>query len=154
MARLKIRVNEENGKTQSKFATTNIDKVIFKNDGSKALSVTIQGATENDSPLCDVDGDPVPSFGVPRNRTEVLWVCGDWSEFKYTAQITGTQAEDPVVIIERRSSLVPGTEPVVIFEKSGPIGGSEALVGAAGLALGVLVGFVLSRTLGHRTPRT
>ena len=150
MARLKIRVNEKNGKTVSKFAANKVGKVLFQNDGTKALTVTIEGATDTNSPLCDVDDNPVPSFAVPKNRTEVLWVCGDWSEFKYTAQIKDTQAEDPIVIIERQSSLVPGTEPIVIFEKSGPIGGSEALVGLVGLGIGAVVGIVLARSFARR----
>ncbi len=168
MARLKIRVHEKNGKTVSKFGTANLDKVIFQNNGSQALAVTIEGATASDSPLCDLDGDPVPTFNVPKNRSKVHSICGDWNEFKYTAQITGTQAEDPVVIIERSYSSVDlDAKPVVIFERSNPFDGNDAmperqslieggefLAAVAGLGIGLLVSFVWSRAFGHRAPRT
>lgn len=151
MAKLKIRVNEKDGKTVSKFAVKKLDDVVFQNNAAKAATITIRDATPTDSPICDVDG-PASTFVVQPNSQKAFWVCTDWPEFKYTAQVSGTIAEDPIIIIERKSFVSVDKKPIVIIEKA--FSGGEGLFALGGLVVGLLLGLLLARTFELRGSRT
>jgi hypothetical protein len=112
------------------------------NDGGAALTLTIDGATPTDSPLC-LDGDPVTTITFPTatdpDTVKRFDVCGNkakWTEFKYTAEVAGTVAEDPIVIIERW--------------KFREIDASVAVVGAV---IGLVAGYAVARaTRSRKTP--
>lgn len=150
MANLKIRVVEKAGKTHSKFVSRKFENVIFQNDSGKVATITIKDATPTNSPICDASG-PAPSFNVQPHAQSTFWVCSDWAEFKYSAQISGTTAEDPIVIIERKSFASMEKKPIVIIEKA--FSGGEGLFALGGLVVGLLLGILLARTFELRGSR-
>jgi len=103
MAKLRILVDEKSDKTQSKFATSKVDKVVFVNKHtSETLKVTV-----SDPALCQ-GGQAVLSFDVTvLEQKKIFEICKDFhaAEFKYTAQLGSLPEEDPIIIIEHASFL-------------------------------------------------
>lgn len=109
MAKLNIYINEEQGKTLSKFGKAkDNEKIVFNNQHpTAALAVTIVTPPDIRSVLCEKDGTtaaPNP-FSVPNLKSTGYWVCNDYqgTSFKYTAQVGTAAPEDPIIIIERSS---------------------------------------------------
>jgi hypothetical protein len=119
MARLKILVDEKNGKTQSKFATNKVDKVVFVN---KHTSATLN-VTASDPALCQ-GGQAVLSFDVTVvEQRETFEICKDFhgAEFKYTAQLGSLPIEDPIIIIEH-ASVIESYGTLLLFAGSAALG--------------------------------
>jgi hypothetical protein len=108
--KLNIHVNDQNGKTQSQFGKAkDSEKIVFFNDSSTAtLTVTIQSQPGMGVALCDKNGLGVDSFTVaPTEKTKAFTICNAYqgTTFKYTAQVGTAAVEDPIIIIERYSSI-------------------------------------------------
>ena len=107
MAKLKLRIGTTttNGikKTVTKMAKKkDLKSVIFHNVSASSLEVRFNKGDV----LCDIDDKPLGEgpFNVPPKEKRKFRVCSgvvDGAELKYTAQITGFAAEDPIIIIEK-----------------------------------------------------
>lgn len=165
MTSLTIDIDAVDGQTVSKFATYQGDKIAFHNkDAAAKLTVTIEGATDAASPICDANG-PVPTFEVPAGRVEEFWVCGDLGDFKYTATIFGATPEDPrisvqenpckyvkmdpIVIIDWAKCGFSNPNPIVIIDEQDPVGGSILMLAGAAI-LGAMAGIVVVNLLRGR----
>lgn len=94
-----IRISHVNDKTQSRFGAQKDKAIVFHNDSKSALTVHI---SEPDV-LCDASGPITSFFVVAPGASRAFKVCQGWRagrDFKYTAQIEGAVAEDPIIIIE------------------------------------------------------
>jgi hypothetical protein len=138
MAKLKIRVNEKDGNTVSKYAKDKGgDKIAFVNDHStKRLSIVVDDAAA----LCTNKAGPPVQLPItlgPGERQNYL-ICNAFtgSEFKYTATLEGLTAEDPIIIVDSFS----------FFDNPNPI----IIVGSIALAAGLVVGFLTARYFERR----
>lgn len=153
MSDLMIVVDVRNGQTMSQYSMARSGKLTFANASTQGdLSVKPkQGA-----PFCENDKTTViPEIVVSPDDEETVRICNAYGdgEFLYTAQITGAEPEDPIVILERSYvPKTPTTEPIVILERLSP---GEGLVwGAAGFLIGVaLVGLVVINRWRSGSPR-
>ncbi len=102
---LHIHIDDNCGKTVSKFGVGLSKDVVFINDHpSKTLTVSIQTEPKDGKALCCGD-EEIETFTVtPRERKKTLSICRTYEAkvFKYTATLSGSEPEDPVIIIERR----------------------------------------------------
>lgn len=167
MASLTIDVNAEGGKTFSKFEAYQGNKIAFHNSHATAkLTVTIDGATDDESPICDANG-PLPTFEVGPGRVQEFWLCGGPGDFKYTATVFGTTPEDPrisvktdpcgysqinpIVLIDATKCGFSNPNPIVIIDNQKPGGGSILMLAGAAI-LGAMAGIVVVNLLRGRNP--
>lgn len=103
-ARLNIHVDDKCGKTVSKFGVDSEGVVEFINDHeSKTLTVSILTVAENGAALYCGD-EPIETFTVSPSGKRSFRISRNYTavDFKYTATLSGSEPEDPVIIIERR----------------------------------------------------
>ena len=103
-ARLNIHVNDDCGKTVSKFGVDSEGVVEFINDhGTKTLTVSIQTDPGNGTAL-QCDDEPIATFTVTPSGKRAFRIPRNFTaeSFKYTATLEGSEPEDPIIIIERR----------------------------------------------------
>ena len=123
--------------TTSFFPLDKNDHVNFYNRGDAPLTVTFD-AQKN--PLCDGNiAAPDVIVVAAKTSTVGLKVCkGDYGDqFAYTAQIEGSAAEDPIVIIEKTKALSIDSVSLTI-----------------GIVAGLLAGFILAKLLIGGKTRT
>lgn len=105
MARLHIYVNDKCGKTVSKFGVEPDDEIVFFNQHpSNTLTVSIEAEPKEGNALC-CGSEGIETFTVtPEERRKAFSICRTYKAdtFKYTATISGSEPEDPIIIIERR----------------------------------------------------
>jgi hypothetical protein len=105
MAKLHIHVDDHCGRTVSKFGVGPDDEVEFFNDHpSKTLRISIQTDPKDGNALC-CGGEGIDTFTVtPEERRRAFSICRTYAPatFKYTATLSGSESEDPIIIIERR----------------------------------------------------
>jgi len=134
VARLHIYVNDNGGKTVSKFGKPrDNDKIVFHNQHpGNSLEVSIEGEPDAGIALCK-GAQKIETFTVtPAEQKKAFSICSDYrgETFKYTATIAGSEPEDPIIIIERSNFFdVYGT--AVLFV------GVAALAFAAGTLFGM-----------------
>ena len=96
-----IEVDKRGTKTMTRHRMGYKGNLRFNNLADKPCEITASAGKPFKVPDCD---DPVGSFSVP-GGVEVsvkIHKLYDGGEFTYSAQIQDTQAEDPIVIIDRR----------------------------------------------------
>ena len=143
MSDLMIVVDIRNGQTMSQYSMAKSGKLTFANASTQG-DLTVK--PKEGPPFCENNKTTViPQIVVPPNDEESVRICTAYgnSEFLYTAQITGADPEDPIVILERSYvPKYPTYEPIVILERLSP--GEGLMWGAAGFIIGVaLVGPVV-----------
>ncbi len=102
--RLSIDVTVAGDMTVSRFVIRDRGMVTFYNKGNRELTLLFRNEKgEEESPFCK--GNNKPEENPVRIRTggsRTLTICrglhGRW--FKYTAQIDGAGAEDPIFIVD------------------------------------------------------
>jgi len=103
MAKLDLHIDVLDKKTLTRIGKEKDNEtVVFHNESDNVLTLTIHHANV----LCDNDG-PVKEnakFEVnsKTDKSFKVWKdCVPGAPLKYTAQITGFAAEDPIIIIEK-----------------------------------------------------
>ena len=106
MADLHIRVIAKEGKTVSQYAA---DKIWFHNDGSAELTIGFKPGQSPNLAFCKNRNDDhtkgQTSLQIDPGKKDDVYICKDFpgTSFGYTAQITGTVLEDPIIIIQKDS---------------------------------------------------
>ncbi|MGH8285572.1 MAG: hypothetical protein ACRETT_07380 [Steroidobacteraceae bacterium] len=94
-----IRISHVKDKTQSRFGAKKDKAIVYHNDSKSELTVRV---SEPDV-LCDASGPITTFFVVAPGANRAFTICQGFKagrDFKYTAQIEGAAAEDPIIIIE------------------------------------------------------
>ena len=89
--------------TMSSYKIPNSDKLTFKNAStSSSLKITAKDDS-NYLPICENNQPIALPLTIGPNGSKTVKICSDFNgqEFLYTAQIGQSNAEDPIVIIER-----------------------------------------------------
>lgn len=96
-----IEVDQRGTKTMTRHRMGYKGNLRFKNLAGKPCTITASAGKPFKVPDCD---EPVESFSVPAGVEVSVMIhkSYDGGEFTYSAQILETQAEDPIVIIDRR----------------------------------------------------
>jgi hypothetical protein len=129
VAKLDISVTVLDGQTVSWFALPRKGRIVFHNDATENLHVTIQSPA-----LCQSGNQPVLDFDVVAGDSQGFHVCGPYQgdRFKYTATVQNAATEDPRIIIKDHGPVAGdvslGTAVVV-----------AALTASIGAAVGALV---------------
>ncbi len=101
---LHITVVSRGGRTMTQHAMALSGRLRFQNLAGGTLTVTCTSG--HHAPfLVEGCADPVASFTVQGTEPKVVRIADGLDEgdsIKYTAQIEGTTAEDPVIIFDRR----------------------------------------------------
>jgi hypothetical protein len=101
-AGLDIAVVSRNGKTMTQHGMDVKGRLRFRNLSDATLTITCASGQE---PFV-VEGcaDPVGNFTVPGGGARVVRIAESFKKgdsFVYSAQIDGTEAEDPVIIFDK-----------------------------------------------------
>jgi hypothetical protein len=101
--RLSINVTVIGGQTVSKFVVWERGRVTFYNKGERELTLLFKNEKgEEESPFCHGSNPEDNPIRIGAGDDKMLTICrgmaGKW--FKYTAQITGAAAEDPIIRVE------------------------------------------------------
>jgi hypothetical protein len=99
MAIIRLRIYTENNKTQTGIVVKGQDTLLFQNDSTETLRVMVDTAAA----LQD-HGESVDLFKIEPGEERAFSIgdgCGHESKFKYTATVGRSEAEDPVIIIDR-----------------------------------------------------
>lgn len=99
MAVIRLRIFTENNKTRTGFVVRNSDTLLFQNDSTEPLRVTVDTAD-----AIQQHGEAVDLFKIEPGEEMSFSIadgCAHDSKFKYTATIGRSEAEDPVIIIDR-----------------------------------------------------
>ena len=96
-----IDVDKRGTKTMTRHRMGYRGTLTFKNLSNAPLVITASAGAPFETQDC---GDPVGTFSVPAGQEMSVKIHRTYSgeEFSYSAQIEGTEAEDPIVIIDRR----------------------------------------------------
>jgi hypothetical protein len=141
MAKLHVRVDtvpipndpQNRHQTRSKFGKSkDTDAIIFSNkDTQSSLKIDITSDPANGPVLCQEKDNKTPialpaTVGV--NAEGKYTICRDFkgAEFKYTATIGTALAEDPIIIIEKKSFSVGVVGIVVAAAVGATIGAAVA----------------------------
>lgn len=95
-----IDVDKRGNKTMTRHRMGYQGVLRFNNKSSQPLVVAASTGTPFELPDCN---DPVGQFTVPGGGQVSVKIHATYTadEFTYSAQIDGTEAEDPIVIIDR-----------------------------------------------------
>lgn len=129
--KLTIHIDVEGGnQTVSKFVAPEKGKLTIRNDADAQAEVKFEGA----SPVCG-GNEPLPILIIESNTQKDYKICKDTAgqSFKYTATVTGSEPEDPILIIER---VAPGGD-----SETNPIFFPEFWMG---VVAGAIVAFVVT----------
>ena len=100
---LTIDVTVRDNKTMTRHHVGRRGIIAFHNDSEESLVIT---CTSGESPFLDGGcGNPVSTFSVPAGGTKAVRIVDTLQEgqsFVYSAKIGNSEAEDPVVIVDRR----------------------------------------------------
>lgn len=112
MAQLEIYITEAGGNTVSQYYVTKTQHVTFYNEAEKIATIVVKDPVGTDV-LCEKNNgtNPQSTFPVPAKNAagklgEVkMFICPGYAgkTFKYSAQIEGTNKEDPIIIIGKDS---------------------------------------------------
>ena len=100
MADIRLRIFTENNKTLTGFVVKGNDTLIFQNDSDQTLRVTVDSAEA----ISEHGKGPTDLFKIEPGQQKSFSIndgCAHNSKFKYTATIGRSEAEDPVIIIDR-----------------------------------------------------
>jgi hypothetical protein len=126
--KITVRINvDQANQTVSKFAIDEGGHVTFRNDATAAATVTFA----DPSPLCQAS-TAVGSVSLGAGESKKFRICDGTSgqQYKYTATVAGAASEDPIFIIERKSTI-PSTE--------------SLLAVGTGLLVGLVAGYLIAR---------
>ncbi|MGH8203856.1 MAG: hypothetical protein ACREST_04555 [Steroidobacteraceae bacterium] len=100
-ADLEVWVAVRNGKTMTQYRIGERGALTFRNLSDQPLVISSPSGAPFQEQEC---GDPVSTLTVPPGREKVVSISKNYceKEFLYSAQIGGSEPEDPVVIIDRR----------------------------------------------------
>ncbi|MGQ0835775.1 MAG: hypothetical protein ACT4O5_12815 [Gammaproteobacteria bacterium] len=134
MARLDIRITQQDGKTHTTFGKKkDAHKVSFHNDDQNdTLTVTVS----DPNALCD-GGQPAPQpIVVAPLGSAGYKICANYSgtQFTYTAQIGNSTPEDPIIIMDHHAA--PILTPIFLAAAAAFIGGA---------VLGLFAGMTLAK---------
>jgi hypothetical protein len=110
MGETHLRISVKNGKTVTRIGKSrNNEKIVFSNEGAGTLTITfdkdvLDPADGTRPQRIRHRGHYVYSFAMLRGDKKTFRVKPDTrleTELKYTAQITGSEREDPIIIIEK-----------------------------------------------------
>ncbi len=99
MAVIRLRIFTENKKTRTGFVVKGDDTIKIKNDSPEVLRITVDS-----SDALQQHGEGTDLIRIEPGHEETFSIgdgCGHDSKFKYTATIGRSEAEDPVIIIDR-----------------------------------------------------
>lgn len=98
-----IDVTVRDGKTMTRHHVGERSIITFHNDSNQALVVT---CTSGQAPFLDGGcGDATAEFAVPAGGAKAVRIAESvaWGEsFVYSARIGDSDAEDPIIILDRR----------------------------------------------------
>jgi hypothetical protein len=98
-----IDLTVRNGKTMTRHHVGERSILTFHNDSDQTLVIT---CTSNQSPFLDGGcGNPTDEFSVPAGGSKAVRIADTIAfgqSFVYSARIGNTEAEDPIVIVDRR----------------------------------------------------
>jgi hypothetical protein len=100
MAEIRLRIFTENNKTRTGFVVKGDDTLVFQNGSDQTLRVTV----DNADAISEHGKGPTDLFKIEPGQQKSFSGnagCGHDSTFKYTATIGRSEAEDPVIIIDR-----------------------------------------------------
>lgn len=97
----RIDVDKRGTKTMTRHRMGYRGTLTFNNLSNAPLVITASDGAPFEVQGC---GDPVGTFSVPAGQETSVRIHGTYSaeEFYYSARIEGTEAEDPIIIIDRR----------------------------------------------------
>lgn len=101
---LSVELAIESGQTKSVLRIRKGGAFEFRN-ASETEILTISSPAAEPPFVLEGCNTGVASFDVPPDSNRIVTISeayDDGASFSYTAQIEGSQAEDPIVIIERR----------------------------------------------------
>jgi hypothetical protein len=100
---LALDLTVRDGKTMTRHHAGERSILTFHNDSEEPLVIT---CTSDQTPFLDGGcGNPVASFTVPAGGTKAVRISDDvefGESFVYSARIGNSEAEDPIIIIDRR----------------------------------------------------
>jgi len=104
MADLTIKVVNDGGRTVSQFSA---DKIWFVNGDAAELTIGFKPGQSENLAFCKNKNDDHTkgdtSLTIGGNDKKGVYICKDFpgTSFGYTAQITNTVLEDPIIIIQK-----------------------------------------------------
>lgn len=137
MADLTIVHNVRNGQTMSSYAIPPSGKLEFVNASSDGGDLVITPKPGGTLPFCENNGtSPKALPPIQHGQPETVKICNDYAggEFLYTAQIGTANAEDPIVILERKMSLSPDPLAMLLL----------------GLGVGAGIAYLITRARANR----
>ncbi len=105
MAKVQVYIGVIKGKTEAPHGRMKRkDAIIFHNNSpTGSMTITIDGEDGAGIPLCTSRGGAEKSsFTVASKKEAQFVICPEYKGrlFKYSAQVEGAKAKDPIIIIE------------------------------------------------------